>query len=279
MSVPERIEMITSNKKLSLRHQCELLDINRSSFYYRPVTESEENLKIMQMLDSQYFATPFYGKRRLHEWLKRQGYNVNKKRLHRLMEKVCLQTLYPKVRTTRTDAQVYKYPYLLKVLDITDRNQVWELDISYIPMQHGFMYLFGIIDVYSRFVVGWGLSNTMSSRWCCSVISDAISTYGCPEIINSDHGVQFTSKEYITLLNDEGIRNSMDSRGRALDDIYIERLWRSVKQEYVYLSPCEQVKELWKGLSAYFDFYNYQCPHQSLAYRYPAEIYRQSKPA
>ena len=164
-------------------------------------------------------------------------------------------------------------PYLLKGLDINQRNQVWELDITYITMAHGFMYLFAIIDVYSRYVVGWSLSNTMSTDRCCSVVADAIATHGKPEIINSDQGSQFTSTEYTNLLKNNGIKISMDSRGRALNDIYIERLWRSVKYEYVYLNSCATCGELWQGLSKYFDFYNHQRPHQSLDYQPPIKFY------
>lgn len=279
MSVQERCGMVSQGERLSIRQQCVLLGICRSTFYYTHSTESEENLRIMELLDRQYFATPFYGQRRLQAWLRAQGYGVNIKRLRRLMELVCWRTLYPKARTTQANPKAYKYPYLLKELSINRCNQVWELDISYIPMKRGFMYLFAIIDVYSRFVVSWSLSNTMSAEWCCSVISDAIATYGKPEIINSDQGCQFTSAEYVNLLKNNNIKISMDSRGRALDDIFIERLWRSVKQEYVYLNPCEKCHDLWKGLTEYFDFYNYHRPHQSLGYQSPACVYRNKNAA
>lgn len=273
MSVQERCEMVSEVEKLSIRQQCVLLGLCRATFYYTPAKESEENLAVMELLDRQYQKTPFYGERRLQVWLREQGYIVNVKRLRRLMALARWRTLYPKARTTRADPKAYKHPYLLKGMSISHRNQVWELDISYIPMAHGFMYLFAIIDVYSRFVVGWSLSNTMSAEWCCSVISEAIATYGRPEIINSDQGSQFTSNEYVKLLTDNEIRISMDSRGRALDDIFIERLWRSVKQEYVYLNPSENCHDLWMGLTEYFDFYNYHRPHQGIGYQYPANIY------
>ncbi len=229
MSLEERCEKVSSSEKLSIRRQCVLLGLCRATFYYTSASESEENLKIMELLDAQYFETPFYGQRRLQAWLQYQGYSVNVKRLRRLMKIVRWRTIFPKVKTTRADSKAYKFPYLLKGLNITRSNQVWELDITYIPMSHGFMYLFAIIDVYSRYVVGWSLSNTMSAEWCCSVIADAIATHGKPEIINSDQGSQFTSNEYVNLLIINDIKISMDSRGRALDDIFIERLWRSVK--------------------------------------------------
>lgn len=274
MSVQERRSMVSSDERLSLRQQCILLGLCRSTFYYTPATESEDNLKIMELLDNQYFETPFYGQRRLQAWLQTQGYKVNIKRLRRLMNMVRWRTIFPQMRTTHSDPKAYKYPYLLKGLDINHCNQVWKLDISYIPMSHGFMYLFAIIDVYSRFVVGWSLSNTMSAEWCCSVISEAIATYGKPEIINSDQGSQFTSNEYIKMLTDNEIKISMDGRGRALDDIYIERLWRSVKYEHIYIHSYGTCQELWRGLTEYFDFYNHQRPHQSLDYQPPVKVYR-----
>ena len=190
------------------------------------------------------------------------------------MELVCWRTLYPTRRTTRIDTDRYKYPYLLKGLEIERSNQVWKLDIAYIAMQEGFMCLFAIMDVYSRYVVGWDLSNTMSAQWCCSVLQEALWVYGHPEIINSDQGSQFTSNPYVQLLNERKIQISMDSCGRALDDIYIERLWRSVKQEYVYINPCSSVKELRNGLDTYFHFYNNRRLHQSLDYIPPVMKYK-----
>ena len=189
------------------------------------------------------------------------------------------RTLFPQRRTTVSDKKAYKYPYLLKDLDIDHRNQVWELDISYIPMRRGYMYLFAVIDVYARYVVGWSLSNTMTARWCVEVLKEAFERHGCPEIINSDQGSQFTSTEYAGLLEKNKIAISMDSRGRALDDIFIERLWRSVKQEYVYLNPCEMGDELWRGLDGYFRFYNNERLHQSLGYKTPASFYLSHKEA
>lgn len=274
MSKESREMCVEKEHKLSVRHQCLLLGLCRGSIYYTPSTESEENLMIMEMLDKQYKITPFYGELRLQAWLDGEGYHVNIKRLRRLMRLVRWRTLYPQRRTTHADANAYKYPYLLKGLEIVCPNQVWELDISYIPMKRGFMYLFAIIDVYSRYVLGWSLSNTMTSEWCCSVLEEAISIHGKPEIINSDQGSQFTSTCYLELLKSNDIKISMDSRGRALDDIYIERLWRSVKQEYVYLNPCSNVEELWRGLDRYFEFYNNERLHQSLDYRTPIDVYK-----
>jgi len=269
--------MLEKKSKMSFRHQCILLGLCRSTLYYTPATESEENLKIMEMLDKQYTDTPFYGRRRLQNWLRTQGHYVNKKRLSRLMDLTRWRTLYPKIKTTKADIKAYKYPYLLNGYEITKSNQVWEIDISYLPMRKGFMYLFAIIDVYSRYVISWSISNTMTSEWCVSVLKDAFYNYGTPETINSDQGSQFTAENYVNLLKNNNIKISMDSRGRALDNIFIERLWRSVKQEYVYLNPCRTGDELWRGLNNYFNFYNNERLHQSLDYKIPKLIYENTK--
>jgi len=248
----------------SIRHQCDLLALCRSGLYYTPSIETEKNLEIMRFMDAQYLKTPFYGERRLLSILRQEGYSINVKRLRRLMRVTRWQTLYPQSRTSIADRKAKKYPYLLKKLKIERSNQVWAIDITYIPMQRGFMYLFAIIDLYSRYVVGWSVSNTMTAEWCAGVIEEAISRYGTPEIINSDQGCQFTSDCYVELLKTRNIQISMDGKGRALDNIFIERLWRSVKQEYVYLNPCETGQQLWCGLDNYFRFYNMERPHQSL---------------
>lgn len=279
MSKEERKRMVSKDEKLSIRQQCVLLGLCRTSLYYTASEETAENLEIMRLLDRQYAITPFYDQRRLQAWLAENRYPVNIKRLRRLMGLVRWRTLFPEHRTTVADKKAYKYPYLLKGLDIDHRNQVWELDISYIPMRRGYMYLFAVIDVYTRYVVGWSLSNTMTAPWCVAVLREAFERHGCPEIVNSDQGSQFTSADYVELLEGNGVAISMDSRGRALDDIFIERLWRSVKQEYVYLSPCETGDELWRGLDGYFRFYNDERPHQSLGYKTPASRYLLQKEA
>ncbi len=194
------------------------------------------------------------------------------------------QTLYPVPRTTRTDPAAYKYPYLLKDLSIERKNQVWAIDITYLPMKHGFLYLCAIIDVYSRYVVGWGISNTMTAEWCCEIVQEAIATYGTPDIINSDQGSQFTSEVYIHLLKENhmsaygamalcAIHISMDGKGRAIDNIFIERLWRSVKYEHIYLHVYEDGLSLYKGLQQYFSFYNGERRHQSLNNETPLTLY------
>jgi Transposase and inactivated derivatives len=206
--------------------------------------------------------------------LRSKGYVINIKRLRRLMRIVCWRTLYPKKRTTLSEKSALKYPYLLRDLKADHPNQVWAIDITYIPMKHGFMYLFAIIDLYSRYVVGWDLSNSMTSEWCVGVLKEAIKQYGKPEIVNSDQGCQFTADKYIDFLKTNEIQISMDGKGRALDNIFVERLWRSVKQEYVYLNPCETGRELWNGLNKYFQFYNTKRLHQSLGHLPPVKFYK-----
>lgn len=258
---------------LSISVQCQLLTLTRSGFYYIPTGESEENLAIMRELDEQYFSTPFYGVLRLTALLILAGFKVNKKRVRRLMKLMNWQTIYREPRTTISDKTHYKYPYLLRGLKIERCNQVWAMDITYIPMKTGFMYLTAIIDLHSRYVVQWSLSNTMSAEWCSEVLQEAIKNHGIPEIFNTDQGSQFTSEVFINTLIDNGIKISMDGKGRALDNIFIERLWRSVKYENVYLNVYENGLSLWKGLDQYFQFYNHERLHQSLDYHTPQQKY------
>lgn len=258
---------------LSVSAQCRLLSLNRSNFYYIPTAESGENLAIMLQMDKQYFKTPFYGALRLTAELILSGYKVNIKRVRRLMKIVNWPTIYREPRTTISDKTHYKYPYLLRGLKIERCNQVWAMDITYIPMKTGFMYLAAIIDLNSRYVVQWSLSNTMSAEWCTEVLNEAIKNHGTPEIFNTDQGSQFTSEIFINTLIDNGIKISMNGRGRALDNIFIERLWRSVKYENIYLNVYENGLSLWEGLEKYFQFYNHQRLHQSLGYHTPKEKY------
>lgn len=258
---------------ISISGQCELLSLHRSSFYYVPSGESVENLAIMRKLDEQYFTTPFYGALRLTAMLILSGYKVNIKRVRRLMQLVNWQTIYREPNTTTIDKTHYKYPYLLRGLKTVKCNHVWAMDITYIPMKTGFMYLTAIIDLHSRYVVQWSLSNTMSAEWCAEVLKEAIKTHGVPEIFNTDQGSQFTSDIFIKALNDNGIKISMDGKGRALDNIFIERLWRSVKYENVYLNVYENGLSLWEGLEKYFQFYNDERLHQSLDYQTPKQRY------
>ncbi|NTS43579.1 IS3 family transposase [Flavisolibacter sp. BT320] len=247
--------------------------MSRSGLYYEPVKESAENLQVMRTLDEQYLKTPFYGVERLLPLLVALGYRINRKRLRRLMRLQGWQTLYPQPCTTKVDPAAYKYPYLLKNLEVNRNNQVWAIDITYVPMQKGFMYLCALIDLHSRYVVGWGVSNTMSAEWCCEIVQQAIARHGVPQIINSDQGSQFTSEAYTGLLRCKGIQISMDGKGRAIDNIFIERLWRSVKYENLYLHVYEDGLSLYKGLQQYFSFYNGERGHQSLEYVTPENIY------
>jgi putative transposase len=268
--------MIDKGINISQCRQCELLRIHRSGLYYAPVPESEQNLHLMRLIDEQYYKTPFYGIRRLTAWLRQLGHKVNRKRIKRLMELIGWRTIYRKRNTSKKDKQNPVYPYLLKDLVIDHPNQVWATDITYVPMRRGFMYLCAIIDVHTRFVVNWGISNTMTSAWCRQIVEEAIETYGQPEIINSDQGSQFSGFEYTSLMTEREnpIAISMDSKGRAIDNIFIERLWKSVKYECVYLNAFEDGVQLYEGLQNYFQFYNTERLHQSLDYKTPERVYR-----
>jgi len=260
-------------KSPSIRRQCLLLSVCRSGLYYAKKYEMEENPAILRILDAQYLETPYYGVRRLLALLRSKGYNINMKRLRRLMQIVRWQTLYPKRRTTLPDGKPLKYPYLLRDIKAEHSNQIWAIDITYLPMKSGYMYLFAVLDLYSRYVVGWNISNSMTSQWCAGVLQEAIARHGKPDIINSDQGSQFTSDTYIDFMKANDIQISMDGRRRALDNAFVERLWRSVKQEYVYLNPCGTGNDLWRGLNDYFRFYNTERLHQSLMYLTPAKLY------
>lgn len=270
----ERRKMIDKkHSSLSVVEQCRLLSIHRSGLYYTPICESEENLAIMRLLDEQYFKTPFYGVRRLTVWLQSLGYAVNRKRVKRLMDVMGWQTIYRKPFLSKPNKEHKVYPYLLKGLEINRANQVWAMDITYVPMKRGFMYLTAIIDLHTRYVINWSVSNTMTAEWCCQVVAEAIEQYGKPEIFNTDQGSQFTSDEFIAQLTNNGIQPSMDGKGRAIDNIFIERLWKSVKYEHVYLKVPTDGIQLYEGLQDYFNFYNWERPHQSLQYQVPARLY------
>lgn len=273
-SPDERKKMIdTDNVILSVSRQLKLISVPSSSFYYVPKGESEENLAILRLLDEQYFKTPFYGILRLTALLVGLGYKVNAKRVRRLMQLLDWRTIYREPKTTIGNKEHKKYPYLLRNLDITRCNQVWATDITYIPMKTGFMYLMAVIDLHSRYVLHWSLSNTMSAEWCAEVLEETISKHGKPDIFNTDQGSQFTSDVFINVLTDNEIKISMDGKGRALDNIFVERLWRSVKYEHIYLNVYENGLTLWKGLEDYFWFYNHERPHQSLSYMTPHKCY------
>lgn len=276
----ERRTMVDKeNSSLSLSHQCQILGLHRSGLYYAPCNESTENLEIMRLLDKQYLNTPFYGIRKLTAWLKGRGYHINKKRVKRLMDLMGWQTLYQYKSTSEPDKQNRLYPYMLRGLSINRPNQVWAMDITYVPMRRGFMFLCAIIDLHTRYVVGWSLSNTMTAEWCKQVAEEAMEQYGPPEIFNTDQGSQFTSIVFTSALLSKNVQISMDGKGRAIDNIFVERLWRTVKYEHIYLHVAEDGVELYQGLKNYFRFYNQERLHQSLEYKVPEELYLKRKAA
>jgi putative transposase len=262
-----------AHPSLSIRHQCELLGLNRSSLYYEPAQESEENLLLMRLIDEQYTETPFYGSRRMREVLERKGYSVCRDRIRRLMRKMGIEAIYPKPRTSVSNAQHKVYPYLLRDLEITRPNEVWASDITYVPMNRGFMYLVAIVDWYSRFVLAWQLSNTLEVDFCLEALREALNHYGTPEIFNTDQGSQYTSIVFTDCLKQAGIKISMDGKGRCYDNIVVERMWRNVKYEDIYIKNYSSVVALHQGMDEYFLRYNQRRPHQSLQYQTPAEVY------
>ena len=257
---------------LSVRRQCALLGLSRSSLYYEPGGETAENLRLMRAIDEQYTACPFYGSRRMTQWLTKKGEEVNRKRVQRLMRVMGLEALYPKPRLSLAGRGHKIYPYLLRGVKIERADQVWSTDITYVPMASGFMYLAAVIDWYSRYVIAWKLSNTLDGSFCLEMLDEALEG-GRPEVFNTDQGVQFTAVAFTGRLESAGVAVSMDGRGRCLDNVFVERLWRSVKYEDVYLKGYESVPDLERGLRAYFAFYNGERLHQSLGYRTPAEVY------
>ncbi len=265
--------MINKKCKLSIRSQCDLLSINRSVFYYQPTGENKENLLIMNLLDRHILEEPTAGVLTMQSMLLEKGIKASYERVRRLMRKVNIYPIYPKKHLSLLGSKEFIYPYLLKNLKITKPNQVWQIDITYIPMNKGFMYLIAIIDVYSRMIVGWGLSNTLSNRPVMLIIKQAINDYGKPGILNSDQGSQFTSKEYVSYLKEQGIKISMDSKGRALDNIYIERFWRTIKQQYIYLNPARDGISLYQGIEQWIYKYNRKA-HQGIERKKPIEKYQ-----
>jgi putative transposase len=258
--------------ELSIVRQCELLGLARASYYYAPVGPSEEDLELKRLLDEQYLRTPYYGSRRMTAWLKQQGYAVNRKRVVRLMEEMGLLAIYPRRGTSQLAPGHRIYPYLLRGVKVVRVGQVFSTDLTYIRMRRGFVYLCAVMDWYSRYVLSWGVSTTMDQEFCVEALDRALEQ-AVPEIFNTDQGAQFTSEAFVGRLLAHGVRVSMDGRGRALDNVFIERLWRSVKYEEVYLKEYETVREAIQGLGAYFRFYNSERLHQALDYRTPESLY------
>ena len=261
---------------LSVRRQCELLGLSRSSLYYEPAAEPAENLRLMRLIDQEYTAHPFLGSRRLTKWLLEQGEEVNRKRVQRLMRVMGLEAIYPKPKLSAAGRGHRIYPYLLRNVSIVRPDQVWSTDITYVPLASGFMYLAAILDWYSRYVLAWRLSNTLDGSFCLEMLEEALSR-GRPEVFNTDQGVQFTAQAWTGRLESAGVAVSMDGKGRCLDNVFVERLWRTVKYEDIYLWRYEAVPQLRQGLGRYFPYYNEGCLHQALDYRTPGAVYREGR--
>lgn len=274
MSLEEKRALITreDNVRLSVRRQCELLELNRSSFYYAPVPMDPEDIKLMNVIDEVFTKHPFFGVRSMTWRLRDLGFWVGRKRVRRLMRTMGLQAIFPSKKTSKPNPNHKVYPYLLRGVDITRPNQVWSMDITYIRLGKGFVYLTAIVDWYSRYVIAWRLSNTLMDDFCVECLQDALQ-YGRPEIFNTDQGSQFTSNAFTGVLRNNGIRISMDGRGRCLDNIFVERLWRTVKYQDVYLKGYQNIPEAQEGLREYFDFYNMERRHQSLSYKTPWMVF------
>lgn len=270
----ERMVLIDKEDKiLSMRRQCQLLGITRSNLYYKPVGISERDQQLMNLLDEQYTKRPFWGVRNMTAYLRSRGYFVGKDHVRTLLRKMGLQAIFAKPHLSKPNTQHKVYPYLLRGLEIVRPNQVWSTDITYIRLAYGFAYLVAIIDWYSRYVLSWRLSNTLDSNFCIESVQEALMRYGNPEIFNSDQGSQFTSQDFINVLVENKISISMDGKGRCLDNIFVERLWRSVKYENVYLHGYQSIPEAREGLKSYFEFYNYERFHQGLDNKIPWEVH------
>ena len=260
-------------ERVSVARQCDLLGLARSTLYYAPVADDPEDLALMRLLDEQYTRTPFYGVRRMTHWLRGEGHGVNPKRVRRLLRAMGLEAVYPKPRLSQAAPGHRIYPYLLRGMTILRPNQVWSTDITYIRLVQGFVYLVAVLDWFSRYVLAWSVSNTLDGGFCIETLRQALAAYGPPEIFNSDQGVQFTSEAFTGILASAGVAISMDGRGRALDNVFVERLWRTVKYEEVYLKDYAGVPSAVTGLGAYFAFYNGERRHQALGYQTPQAVY------
>ncbi len=263
--------MVERPGPLSLRRQCQLLGLNRAALYYQAAPVDAYELELMALLDRQYLRTPFYGTRRMTAWLQTQGHGVNRKRVQRLMQRMGLAAIYQRPRTSRAASAHRIYPYLLRGLRIERVHQVWAADITYIPMARGFLYLVAVMDWVSRYVLAWRLSNLLDADFCIEALEEALHQ-GRPDIFNTDQGSQFTGDGFTGVLRGHGVAISMDGRGRFADNIFVERLWRSVKYEEVYLKAYENVAQARHGIAAYFEFYNHQRLHQALGYRTPHQL-------
>ena len=268
--------MVSSKEELSISCQCELLDIPRSSFYYIPEPVSDEELDLMKLIDQCYLELPYYGTRRIKDWLyDEHGLVVNRKRIQRLRRLLAIETLYPKRNLSLANQKHKVYPYLLRGLEINRPNQVWSTDITYLPMAKGFIYLIAVMDWYSRKVLSWRVSTSMDTSFCVDALEEAIESYGSPEIFNTDQGSQFTSEDFTNVLKANDIAISMDGKGRWVDNVFVERLWRSVKYEEVYLNAYDTVADAKKRLGAYFERFNTKRRHQGINGLTPDMLYNQ----
>jgi putative transposase len=272
LPVSTRRNWVEPDCAYSIRRQCRLAGISRSNFYYNPVSETKENLLLMRLIDEQYMKHPEFGSPRMTDWLRDQGYNVNRKRVARLMQRMGLQAITPGPHTSKPAPGHKVYPYLLRGVEIERVNQAWGTDITYIPMQHGFMYLSAVIDWYSRYILSWELSNSLDSLFCIAALERALEQ-GTPEIFNTDQGSQFTSEAFTGVLLDKQVSVSMDGRGRAIDNVFIERLWWTLKYEDVYPKAYSDGHSLYRGLDAYFRYYNCERKHSALDKQTPAEVF------
>jgi putative transposase len=273
-----RLLVEPGHPRLSVRRQCELLGLSRSSLYYEPAAETAANLRLMRLIDREYTAHPFLGSRRMTKWLMERGESVNRKRVRRLMRVMGLEAIYPRPKLSAAGRGHRIYPYLLRDVRIERPDQVWSTDITYVPLARGFMYLAAIIDWFSRYVLAWRLSNTLDGSFCLEMLEEALSR-GRPEVFNTDQGVQFTAAAWTGRLESAGVAVSMDGKGRCLDNVFVERLWRTVKYEDIYLWRYEAVPELQCGLGRYFPYYNEERLHQALDYWTPSAVYRQGRAA
>jgi putative transposase len=265
--------MFSKDSKLSISRQCILLSISRSNYYYTHANESDLNLHLMKLIDRHFMDHPYFGSRQMTRFLKRQGYCISRKRIRRLMKKMCLTAIYQKPNTSKSCPENKIYPYLLRNIKIERPNQVWCTDITYIAMPKGFMYLVAIMDWHSRKVLSWRISNSMDASFCIEALEDALQKYGKPEIFNTDQGVQFTSSNWIEMLANNDIEVSMDGKGRWVDNVFIERLWRSLKYECIFVKAIETGKMLKNEVKIWFDFYNLERPHSSFGGQTPNEVY------
>jgi putative transposase len=268
-----RRRLVEPKVGVSMRRQCELLGVSRSSLYYEPVEPDAEELALMRRLDELHLEHPWFGSRMMTRTLKAEGIQVNRKRVQRLMRLMGLESIAPKPNTSKPAPEHPVYPYLLRKLTVSRINQVWASDITYIPMARGFAFLVAIIDLFSRLVLAWRLSNTLDTAFCVEALHDALGRYGRPEIFNTDQGSQFTAEEFTGVLLDHDIKISMDGRGRCLDNVFVERLWRSLKYEEIYLYAYETISAARAGIGRYLDFFNNDRPHSALGYQTPASFY------